>query len=210
MKFLSLRTKNYSFLEEKEPSGSPLCRHVLTDRGSASVPWAVTEDFGEEARNHCAATMVTNFIILKKKEVPDLPDRERDPFYIFSRAHAFIRNGPIFDVKKKAEKCFANLGLPYECRVIRPSSPEEAFEAAKENLDEGRLCGLLVAASLFQWHWIMAVGYEIWPDGKKFLLIEDNWHREGLRRLDPAGDTRIMNVTVFKRRLTDEAHAEIT
>ena len=66
------------------------------------VPAAVTADFAHAARNHCCATMLTNYCLYLESKGSLFPDLPRAA--LFEKIHRFVPNGPIFSICRCLEK----------------------------------------------------------------------------------------------------------
>lgn len=142
MKIKSSEQKNidYGFLPDRS---APVPSH----------PFAVTGDFSGIAKNHCCAVTVTN-LVLQGFAGPGWKARYHNTEELFRDVHRIVGNGPVFSMKK------AN-------RFLRENRLDGQFlkiskDALAPALSAGRPAALLVAASLFDWHWVLAVG--IVPD----------------------------------------------
>lgn len=114
-----------------------------------SHPFAVTGDFSSIAKNHCCAVTVTN-LILQGFAGPGWKMRYHNRAELFRSVHHFVGNGPVFTMKK-ANRFLRETGLNGQFVKI----PKAALA---QTLSAGRPAALLVAASLFDWHWVLATG----------------------------------------------------
>ena len=142
------------------------------------VPAAVTADFAHAARNHCCATMLTNYCLYLESKGSLFPDLPRAA--LFEKIHRFVPNGPIFSITKRAPKVFASLEissaayrLPLRLRDTPCSKMTVLCRCLEKQKDPA---ALLVAAGPLSWHWILAVG-TVRIFGIKYLLVSTGWHR---------------------------------
>ena len=123
------------------------------------VPAAVTADFAHAARNHCCATMLTNYCLYLESKGSLFPDLPRAA--LFEKIHRFVPNGPIFSITKRAPKVFASLEissaasrLPLRLRDTPCSKMTVLCRCLEKQKDPA---ALLVAAGPLSWHWILAL-----------------------------------------------------
>lgn len=146
------------------------------------------------ARNHCAATMLTNAVMLLCPENP----RCQDAREIFTEVHAVVGNGPVLRLEHKANRYLREAALPFQCeqidRHLTEASPDRLVRIAQESLCASSPVALLVAASPLRWHWVLAL-----PEGQSGggLLISDTWHARQAYRYIPDRGSRLMAVCVF-------------
>ena len=50
------------------------------------------------------------------------------------------------------------------------------FEEIKNAINKKHPVGLLLMKNLFDWHWIMVVGYREYKSGQEYLRIVDGWN----------------------------------
>lgn len=142
------------------------------------VPAAVTADFAGLAKNHCCATMLTNYCLYLEEAGILSSDLSRTA--LFARIHAFVPNGPIFSITRRAPRVFASLGIPASARRL----PIHPWDSAEKKLSVLARCierqkgpaALLVAAGPLSWHWILAAGTAR-TSGRNDLLVITGWDR---------------------------------
>lgn len=196
--FEKLTEKDYGFLDPGAVQGRVIAKKLLC---SPDEVWSVTGDFMSEARNHCAATAVTNFVRLKSRALPlRSSGRLNNTRHIFTSAHEIIGNGPVFRLGTRADRYFRENGIPFYCDVVPKKLVRSGdwFSIIQKETDRGNCCGLLVCAGLFAWHWVLCMGYEQLSDGTNVLLIADNWNRRGVRAYIPGPVCRLKGITVFR------------
>ncbi len=120
------------------------------------VPAAVTADFAHAAKNHCCATMLTNYCLYLESKGSLFPDLPRAA--LFEKIHRFVPNGPRLPLRLRDTPCSKMTVL---CRCLEKQKDPAA---------------LLVAAGPLSWHWILAVG-TVRIFGIKYLLVITGWHR---------------------------------
>ena len=218
----SRRMHEYGFLEESELPQCRFSREIVLP--CQNVQWAITTDFLDIARNHCAAVTVTNLIlyfenITSQQQEPNyaqnntqgnvqddaqgnVRDHVRD---IFTGVHDLIGNGPVFTIRRKAQRCARAYEMdllrksqnrPAQCCICATelnlrSRPVKTCEDFVRAISAGHPCALLLAQDLLHWHWILCTGVRIYentafsnPKGG-YLRIMDNWHRSVSRFYQP-------------------------
>lgn len=188
------------------------------ESGSYTLPesdirYAVTGDYADRARNHCACVCCVNVALYfrsreeRKSPAPVRMTREerealkrsralfRDG--LFERIHASLGNGPVFTIRKAALELLDENGIRAEAFRIRPSDREGMIRA----LDQGIPLALLLRISPFNWHWVLAVGWRIQEEGKFFLEVADSWNPRSDRFLEMKGSffPGVLTVTGFRR-----------
>ena len=48
-------------------------------------------------------------------------------------------------------------------------------------LAEGKICAMMIATPLHEWHWVLITAIRKYPDGSRWLQIADGWHGNDLR-----------------------------
>ena len=187
----------FHFIQEKYNQAEIKRRFVLCPD---NVGWAVTGDFTDVANNHCCATLLTNYSVFldacRRRDAGRL--RGYDYREVFNGVHHFVGNGPVLRIDPKANAWFASAGMNAHCKVIHGlSHGERAYLRIRDELLGGNPCALLVAAGLFNWHWIMAVGFVEYEDGGHQLLIVDNWTRRGFHLYYPGNGCRLLSCSVI-------------
>lgn len=194
MVFLPIGNKDYGFRDAR-PSGRV---------------FAVTGDYASDARNHCAATMLTNLVIMLRAADPQLHNQaavgscNKDMQQTFRNIHAIVGNGPVLHLQNKANRYLRSAGLPYSCeqidRHLTETSPDRLVQIAQDHMRTGAPVALLVAASPLRWHWVLAL-----PDygNDHAFMIHDSWHARQVYHYIPDRGSRLMAICVF----TPNGHA---
>lgn len=120
--------------------------------------WVCCGDFADIAKNHCHAVCLCNLLTYL------FPERQIS----FREVHKIVKNGPIFTLRK-AKQLFCRKQLPLTTEKLR------TVDELKTALSAGNPSMLLIANRLFDWHWILAVGFAE-SNGELFLRIADGWH----------------------------------
>lgn len=133
-----------------------------------NINWAEMKNFDSFAKNHCAATFITNLCIFFENQGNDGLLIDNDIEKTFRHIHSKIGNGPIVTVTSKAKKYFKSKG--YDLRYRSVVNSKEIKDAIINN----HPLGILLAEAVFSWHWVLGVGYlEI--DNLEFLRIINAW-----------------------------------
>lgn len=206
-------SSHFHFQPEYSIRDSIVHRHVLCPDG---VYWAVTDDFTDSARNHCYATMLTNYLLFQQTE--SARSTYADPAqirYLFRTVHSVSGNGPVFSVGRGSVRMLRDLGIRQDPAPIKKLRSRSGFRAAgaehlsvseimyekiRRRIDDGYPVALLVAAAPFDWHWVLAMGYAQAEYGRHFLLILDNWHRGGYQIYMPDDGCRLLSATALPGR----------
>ena len=88
----------------------------------------------------------------------------------FISIHKIVGNGPVVSLKNKIKLYFSTRGY------ILGDNKLNSFQDIKNSIDKGYPVGLLLMRNLFDWHWIMAIGYRVYNSGEKYLRVVDGWH----------------------------------
>ena len=134
----------------------------------AEVTWAKTSNYNDEAKNHCGAVFVTNLALYYSVLGYDnlLSDNLKDTF---STIHTIVGNGPKVFLARNASSFFSQRGYDLKHSTFR------SHEKIKEAIVEGFPMGLLVSAGLFQWHWVMVVGFRHYASEELYVRIVTGW-----------------------------------
>lgn len=161
---------------------------------AADTRFAVTGEFFDEAKNHCGAVCATNVLLyfraLAGVPVKSTTERHR----IFTAIHDVVGNGPIFSLQKKISRC------PFiAVRGKKLRSVQELVSA----LDHGCPCILLLANGLFDWHWVLCVGYLTARENgqeKLFLRLADSWTPVCNTIYEPGVGSKILSMTAYRHK----------
>ena len=107
-------------------------------------PFATTAEFSAAARNHCCAVMVLNLLLLRFPAYCAGFSRSE----LFFHVHSFVGNGPVLTLRH-ANHFLRSTELPG--RFTRISS------ASFVPQNTSGFYALLLAASPFDWHWVLAI-----------------------------------------------------
>lgn len=169
----------------------------FVDAGAAEDTFAVTSDYADIARNHCAATMLTNALM---RCCPAYAG-SRGARQVFREIHRIVGNGPVLWLSPRANRYLRRAGLPISCVQVnrRPGRGGCAALLAvmRAALADGRPCAALVAASILHWHWILVLSIEYDHAGDASLLISDGWTPHRVFRYVPDRGSLLMAAVRF-------------
>lgn len=235
--FLSIRNTDYGFQDAGSPAHAPYTCPIFCDayHTTAACPdtqalphsidpnhawsFAVTSDYTAIARNHCAATMLTNAVRL----LQPAESLTQDVKALFIAIHQIVGNGPVLHLQRRANRYFDSAHLPIRCEQINrrciESRPDRLTSLAWSDLADGHPVALLVAASLFRWHWVLALpatslepyrqfvsisaashqtsGHDTVSGANGTFLIADSWHAQRIYYYTADQGSRLMAICRF-------------
>lgn len=209
----------------RKPERDPFVRQSALPEGpggfSYSLPgsdirYAVTGDYMDRARNHCASVCTANLVLYfrsqektgnseknvrRTREELEALKREKALFReaVFTSAYRALGDGPVFRIAKTALRELADRGIRAEASGISRRDRSALLQA----LHEGMPCAILIRISPFNWHWILAVGYRRYENGRTFLQVSDSWNPRADRYLELTGAffPGIIRIIAFRRRM---------
>lgn len=147
-----------------------------------NLEWMTTSDFagkkdnnGNLIKDHCGSVAVSNLALyFGTRGYTNL--LKSNNFETFKAVHSYVGNGPVLSITDKAKKYFK------DCGYTLNSAPNDSLSSVITAIDNGRPCGFLLENSLFNWHWILVVGYRIGnTSGKTYCTIVDGWNKKANR-----------------------------
>lgn len=133
-----------------------------------NISWATSSKFSDRAKNHCAATAVTNLSIFYANKGYKNLFVDGDIYKTFMSVYYYIGNGPRIIIANDIKKIFKKRGYDIDILYCRK------FEDIKNSIDNNRPVLLLLADKLFSWHWVMGLGY--YESDNKYVRIVDGWN----------------------------------
>ncbi|AVM41800.1 hypothetical protein [Fastidiosipila sanguinis] len=167
------RNKDYGFIREEDMPDSGYIYNSLPRLDE--IDWLTTGETSHLADNHCGAVTTTNMIIYYLNSTQDQKVTKLKAFDIFEQVHRFVGNGPVPKLSGKVRKIFHRYYKPVVHKRVR-----RTYEI-KQAIDEGEVITLLLMANLFDWHWVLCVGYREYFNGDFYLEVVDAWHNKGKR-----------------------------
>ena len=180
----------YGFLKLSDlPDGNTSDEVMLLP---ADMTFATTGDFAAVAKNPCGAVCASNVLLSLTAEDPAGEALSGTPAAgsIFDVMHRIIGNGPVFTLNRGIKKGASVFG-----KVIlseRAVSCPDIIHA----LDRGMPVALLLSNSLFDWHWVLCVGYRRYPlstGGRTYLRLANSWQPKADIFYLPGEGSRILS-----------------
>ena len=164
---LSKQAKSgYGFIDwNKMPNGN----YISNSINYKDINWVKTRDL-KHGINHCGATAVTNIVLYFANKGYTNLKADKSEYDTFTEIHKRIKNGPVVNIANKTKQYFSERG--YRLKYSKVSS----FDSFRMAIDKDRPCAVILSASLFNWHWILAVGWRIYDSGEKYIQIVDGWN----------------------------------
>ena len=163
--------KNYGFIRKsKMPKKNYRSKSLDYER----INWLRTRDL-EYGKNHCGATTGANLVLYYVSRGYDNLRIDASDYKTFKALHRIIGNGPVLRIPSKIKRYFRlkDYDLYYKA-IRRPSS-------LKDSIESGHPLTMLVSASLFNWHWILVIGWREYENGDFYVEIVDSWNRDETR-----------------------------
>lgn len=167
------RNKDYGFIREEDMPDSEYISNSLPNLDK--MEWLTTGETSHLADNHCGVVTTTNMIIYYLNSIEGQKVSKLKSFDIFEKVHRYVGNGPVPKLSGKVKKIFHRCYRPVVHKHIRKN-----YEI-KQAIDERKIITLLLMANLFDWHWVLCVGYREYFNGDFYLEVVDAWHNRGKR-----------------------------
>lgn len=135
-----------------------------------SVDWITTGYTNDLAKNHCGATAVTNLAIYYDKMGYEMLKINDSKLETFKEIHKIIGNGPVLTIAQGAKKYFKARGYDLS------KSSLNSFDEIKIAIDNNQIIGILLSNGIFDWHWVLAIGYREYENGENYLRIINGWN----------------------------------
>ncbi len=168
--------------------------YVLPLRG---MSFLTTGETMALARNHCAAVCAVNLldVLLFQAENRKLTLGEQEN--LFKAVHRHMGNGPVFRFDTRLNRF---LRKEPAGRRMPPLSGGRirGFDEIIRELHEGRPCMLLLAADPLHWHYVLAVGYREYEDGKRYLRIANSWQKSMDCFYPEKGGAVLLNAAAYR------------
>ena len=148
---------DYGFLKADDLPAGPY-KEFFASQGLKE--FVTTGATGDTLNNHCGATAATNLAL---NFIHD------DWQKIFARAYAMIGEGPALFIGHKVKRLFSSYKKKVKTRVYR------SRDKIKKSIIRRRLSILLLANGLFDWHYVLCLGYRTYESGDDYLILADGW-----------------------------------
>lgn len=154
------------------------------------MDWAVMHHFNDIAKNHCGPTFITNLALYFHSQgyVKLLIEGSKEKS--FQHLHDQMGNGPIFFTAKKARRYFQSRGYNLNFKNV------DKISDLKTSIDQSRPLSLLIYNSLFEWHWVLCVGY-LSNENTTYARIINAWDNSDERFYPLNKKSRWFSATAF-------------
>lgn len=174
MKKFFLGDNNYGFIKVNKMSDEKYIEQAID---GLDFKVNSTADFSNEAKNHCGATLAVNLYKLfnnrynfhSVEEDLNLDNRD-NALTLFKDIHKYVPNGPVLFLARKIKSYFSSKSIDIKYKKI-------PFKKLLSSLDANKPVAILLADGLFNWHWVLAVGYRVYADGTLYLRLISNHDR---------------------------------
>lgn len=158
---------DYGFIDWGDMPSGNFSSNTIDDASSTS--WITTGETSDIANNHCGATAVTNIALYYAERGYDKLKINDSNLDTFKAVHKIVGNGPVVSITSGANKYFKDRGYSLS------SSSVGSFNAVKSAVNSNQIQGVLLSDGIFNWHWILAVGYRQYDSGEKYMRIVNGW-----------------------------------
>lgn len=158
------------------PRGIFTSNHIPATLGSM---WGTTSEFAGigGAANHCGSTAAFNVIAYYRNRLsrPALMLSARSA--TFAALHARIGDGPVlFNALVGGLKSYVqSRGSSFGSAVTG------GWVGIKREIDAGRMAIMLLTFSLFNWHYVNAIGYRRYQSGGDYIQVVNGWENTTAR-----------------------------
>ncbi len=135
-----------------------------------TIDWLTTAEFQAKAHNHCGAVTAANIALFYNASEAYNFETEQSNHQIFYAIHQIMGDGPIIRMAKPLSKFFRQHNTALHYRGVKD------YNQLKKAIDNNHICTILLMNALFDWHWVLAVGYRQYANGDKYIRIVDSWH----------------------------------
>ena len=167
-----MKNNQYNFLKLSDlPKGNVIKDELSYPR---DIIWAKTSQFNDLAKNHCGAIFVTNLALYYTKMGYDHL-RINNTEDTFNAVHSIVGNGPKMFLAKRSKLYFSQRGYTLKYSTLR------SRESIKKSIAENKPVAFLLGAGIFEWHWVMAVGWVEYDSGEFYIKIVTGWDSKVLK-----------------------------
>lgn len=128
-----------------------------------------TGEFSFMASNHCAAVACGN-IVSYFSYTKGLFSELFNKHEIFSAVFNLVGNGPVMKISNKTCRFFQNYGYNLKKKALY------RFSDVKRAIDRNQVISFFLVKEIFDWHWVIVIGYREYENGAKYLRILDGWN----------------------------------
>lgn len=186
-KKLNILTGDYGFIPiNNMPKGKYKAATIDID----GINWATTGEFSNVADNHCGATAATNIALyFHKRGYTNLLNKNKHD--TFTAIHKVIGNGPVAMIAGGTKKYFNSRGYPLKYGRV------SSFNGIKKAIANQKPCGVLLAAGILDWHWVICVGWREYSTGEKYLQIVNGWNNSANYFFKVNNNVRLRSTTEY-------------
>ncbi|OKL46207.1 hypothetical protein BSR29_08145 [Boudabousia liubingyangii] len=160
---------DYGFLSPHQlPKGRYIARTI---DDASSVAWMTTSEVSDLAKNHCAAVAATNIALYHAHQGAKQLLVNDDRVATFQALHRIVNNGPVAMLVPKVRIFYRQRGVPMHSQTSRN------LKALKFGVRNNLIQAALLVDGLFNWHWVLVVGYRQYQDGRLFLQLVNGWEQ---------------------------------
>ena len=134
-----------------------------------SIDWAVYSDYDDIADNHCGAVCVTNVMMYYASVGYTQVAVNNNVDSTFAAVHEYIPNGPQMFIAPGAKSYCSSRGYTLN------SSSVGSYSGFVDAIAADRPCALLLANELFDWHWVLVVGWHTYTGAECYVRIVTGW-----------------------------------
>lgn len=148
---------NYGFLNKNQLSKANFIEKEISDL--KDFKWNITKTYSTVAKNHCGAILVANLYNYYFNDTD-----------VFLDVFKIVKNGPVLFLTFKAKRFFNQYNLKLDSKMLFTN------KAIIKSINLNHPIALLLKKSLFNWHWVLCIGYRQYQD-KLYLKIIDGWSK---------------------------------
>lgn len=168
---LSTGDLNYGFLASIDLPSGYFWWDIIDN--AKNVDWAIYDDYNDIAHFHCGAVAVTNIALYYATRGYTSLKVDNSKDKTFEAVHKFVDNGPMPTIAGYAVEYFASRGYTLNhCEVSNVTSTFSGLQSAIQN---NRPCAILLADAVFNWHWVVCVGWRSYGGNLNYMQIVNGW-----------------------------------
>lgn len=163
-----MQRRYYNFYNEDELATGTYKEYSIKDLEKCD--FLTTGEVSAIANNHCGAVAATNIAIYyQNRGFKNL--LAANNYDTFKHLHDLIGDGPVLSIAKNTKRYFKSRGYILESKRFR------SFDKLKEHLEADHIVDMLLADAVFNWHFVLAVGYREYESGEKYIKIITGWDK---------------------------------
>lgn len=158
---------DYGFIDWGDMPSGTYSSQTITSASSTS--WITMSDTSHLADKHCGATAATNIALYYANRGYNNLKINNSEIDTFKAVHKIIGNGPVMMIAEGTKQYFKDRGYSLSASSV------DDFSNMKSAADNDEIQGVLLADGIFNWHWILAVGYRQYNSGGDYMRIVNGW-----------------------------------